>query len=47
MYSGAESAMLICIISKKKRVEMEKIISKYDASFGFCTPIKSTYGYFK
>ena len=47
MYSGAESYMLICIISKKQRVEMEKIISKYDASFGFCTPIKSTYGYFK
>ena len=47
MYSGVESYMLICIISKKQRVEMEKIISKYDASFGFCTPIKSTYGYFK
>lgn len=46
MYSGTDSYMLICIISKKQRVEMEKIISKYDKSFGFCSPVKSTYGHF-
>ena len=47
MYSGTESSMLICIISKKQRVEIERIISKYEGSFGFCSPVKSTYGYFK
>ena len=46
MYSGMESSMLICIISKKQRVEIERIISKYEGSFGFCSPVKSTYGYF-
>lgn len=47
MYSGKESSMLICIINRKQRVEMERIISKYEGSFGFCSPVKSTYGYFE
>lgn len=47
MYSGAESSMLVCVIGKKQRVEMEKIISKYEGSFGFCSPVKSIYGYFQ
>ncbi len=47
MYSGAESSMLVCVIGKKQRVEMEKIISKYEGSFGFCSPVKSVYGYFE
>ena len=47
MYSGTEKAMLICIINKRQRVEMERIIAKYEGSFGFCSPVKSTYGYFE
>lgn len=47
MYSGKESSMLICVINRKQRVEMERIISKYEGSFGFCSPVKSTYGYFE
>lgn len=46
MYSGMESAMLICVINKRQRVEMERIISKYEGSFGICSPVKSTYGDF-
>lgn len=47
MYSGAESYVLVCIVGKKQRIEMEKIISKYEGSFGFCSPVKSTYGSFR
>lgn len=47
MYSGADCAMLVCIINKKQRIEMEKIIASYEGSFGFCSPVKSTYGYFE
>ena len=47
MYSGAQSSILVCVIGKKQRVEMEKIISKYEGSFGFCSPVKSTYGSFR
>lgn len=46
MYSGNEKAMLVCVVNKKQRFEMEKIIAKYEGSFGFCSPVKSTYGYF-
>lgn len=46
MYSGNENSMLVCIINKRQRFEMENIISKYEGSFGFCSPVKSTYGYF-
>ena len=46
MYSGMESSLLICVINKKQRVEMERIISKYDGSFGYCSAVKSTYGEF-
>jgi len=37
----------VCIVGKKQRIEMEKIISKYEGSFGFCSPVKSTYGSFR
>ena len=47
MYSGADCAMLVCIINKKQRIEMEKIIAGYQGSFSFCSPVKSTYGYFE
>ena len=47
MYSGTDCAMLVCIINKKQRIEMEKIIASYEGSFGFCSPVKSTYGYFE
>lgn len=47
MYSGTDCAMLVCIINKKQRIEMEKIIAGYQGSFGFCSPVKSTYGYFE
>lgn len=47
MYSGNQSSILICVVNKKQRFEMEKIISKYEGSFGFCTPVKSTYGLFR
>ena len=47
MYSGAKSSMLVCIVSKKQRVDMERIISEHEGSFGFCSPVKSTYGYFE
>lgn len=46
MYSGESRAMLVCIINKRQRVEMEQIIAKYKGSFGFCSPVKSTYGFF-
>jgi uncharacterized membrane-anchored protein YitT (DUF2179 family) len=46
MYSGSETTMLICVINKRQRVEMEQLISKYRGSFGFCSPVKSTYGRF-
>lgn len=46
MYSETERAMLICVINKRQRFEMERIISKYEGSFGFCSPVKSTYGYY-
>ncbi len=46
MYSGSQSSILVCVIGKKQRVEMEKIIAKYEGSFGFCSPVKSTYGSF-
>lgn len=46
MYSGNENSVLVCIVGKKQRVDMERIISKYEGSFGFCSPVKSTYGYF-
>ena len=47
MYSGSQSSILVCVIGKKQRVEMEKIISQYEGSFGFCSPVKSTYGSFR
>ena len=47
MYSGSACAMLVCVINKKQRIEMEKIIASYEGSFGFCSPVKSTYGYFE
>ena len=47
MYSGESRSMLICIINKRQRVEMEQIIAKYQGSFGFCSPVKSTYGFFE
>ena len=47
MYSDTECAMLVCIINKRQRFEMERIISKYEGSFGFCSPVKSTYGYYE
>ena len=47
MYSGRESALLICVVNKKQRVDMERIIAKYEGSFGYCSPVKSTYGYFE
>ena len=46
MYSGSNSSMLVCVIGKKQRFEMEKIISGYEGSFGFCSPVKSIYGSF-
>ena len=47
MYSDTDKYMLVCIINKKQRIEMEKIIAGYQGSFGFCSPVKSTYGYFE
>ena len=46
MYSGKESALLICVVNKKQRVDMERIIAKYKGSFGYCSAVKSTYGEF-
>lgn len=46
MYSGKQSAVLVCIINKRQRFEMERIISKYRGSFGYCSAVSSTYGYF-
>ena len=46
MYSGKQSAVLVCIVNKRQRFEMERIISKYVGSFGYCSPVSSTYGYF-
>ena len=46
MYSGKQSAVLVCIVNKRQRFEMERIISKYQGSFGYCSPVSSTYGYF-
>ena len=47
MYSGADTAMLVCVINKRQRVEMERIIAQYEGSFGFCSPVKATYGDFE
>ena len=46
MYLGKESALLICVVNKKQRVDMERIIAKYEGSFGYCSAVKSTYGSF-
>ncbi|MBQ9112700.1 MAG: YitT family protein [Clostridia bacterium] len=46
MYSQRDCAMLVCVINTRQRTELEKIISKYTSSFGYCTPIRSVYGYF-
>ena len=46
MYSGKDSALLICVVNKKQRVDMERIIAKYQGSFGYCSAVKSTYGEF-
>lgn len=46
MYSGKDSALLICVVNKRQRVDMERIIAKYEGSFGYCSAVKSTYGEF-
>ena len=35
-----------CMVNKKQRVDMERIIAKYEGSFGYCSAVKSTYGSF-
>ena len=47
MYSHTESAVLMCVVNKRQRFDMERIISKYEGSFGICTPVRSTYGAFR
>lgn len=46
MYEGAERTMLICIVNKRERVDIERIISKYPGTFAYCCPVKCTYGEF-
>ena len=47
MYSGSQTSMLVCVVGKKQRIEMERIIAKYDGSFAFCSSVKSIYGSFE
>jgi uncharacterized membrane-anchored protein YitT (DUF2179 family) len=47
MYSGTETALLICVVSTRQRTELERIITRHEDTFAYCSHVRRTYGYFR
>lgn len=47
MYSGTETALLICVVSTRQRTELERIIARHEDTFAYCSHVRRTYGYFR
>ena len=46
-YSGAEKAVLICVINKHQLNDFHQILAKYKDTFSYCEVVSETYGNFK
>ncbi len=47
MYTGADCAVLICIVNRRQVVEFEEIIRKYDHTFASLSTANGVIGYFR
>lgn len=46
MYSNEQYHLLICVVNKRQRADFERIISRYDNTFAYCSRVRRTYGHF-
>ena len=46
MYSNEQYHLLICVVNKRQRSDFERIISRYENTFAYCSRVRRTYGNF-